>query len=57
MSNVRKIADILENSLEKVQTDTATDELIVNTFIKQLSAYEEKVRKEISERSKIGGAK
>jgi hypothetical protein len=56
MSNVRKIADILENSLEKVQTDTATDELIVNTFIKQLSAYEEKVRKEIFE-SKIGGAK
>lgn len=54
MSNVRKIADVLENSIEYISINT--DKNLVDVFIKQLSAYEDQVRKEIFN-DKNGGAK
>ena len=65
MSNVRKIADVLENAIEYMAdntnarhhlSDQYVSERLVEVFIKKLSAYEDQVRKEIFN-DKNGGAK
>tara|TARA_E500000081_G_scaffold119623_1_gene123870 strand:- start:1242 stop:1439 length:198 start_codon:yes stop_codon:yes gene_type:complete len=65
MSNVRKIADVLENSIEYMVdytdahhhlSDQYVSERLVEVFIKKLNAYEDQVRKEIFN-DQNGGAK